>query len=163
MKRFLKRFLFPIIITVLVITIFCLFNLAGGMFDDGEKTRFTVYELMFGGYYGSTKVEMLGVSAVGVLVTILLILGALISWFDFKYDKFVVASIFCISTILIMLLPIGSNKTEVGKNLISVIEANGDKQMTILVGPYLTASFTLIISCFALFKTKFNSLIKISK
>jgi len=161
MKRFLKRFLFPIIITVLVITIFCLFNLAGGMFDD--EIQYTCYQLMFGANYKNTAVEFFGVSAVGVLVTILLILGALISWFDFKYDKFVVASIFCIATILTMLLPVASNKTEVAKYLISVIEANGDKQMTILVGPYLTASFTLIISCFALFKTKFNSLIKISK
>ena len=161
MKRFLKRFLFPIIITVLVITICCLLSLKGGMFDD--EIQYTCYQLMFGANYKNTAVEFFGVSAVGVLLMILLILGALISWFDFKYDKFVVASIFCISTILIMLLPIGSNKTEVGKNLISVIEANGDKQMTILVGPYLTASFTLIISCFALFKTKFNSLIKISK
>ena len=163
MKRILKRFLFPTIITALVIVIFGLFNLPGGQFADGEKTRFTVYQLMFGGFYSNTKVEMLGVSAVGVILTILLIAGALISWFDFKCDKIVLCSIFFLGAVLTMLLPIASNKTEVGKYLISAIEANEDKQMTILFGTYLAAGYSLVIAVFSIFKNKFNSLFKISK
>ena len=162
MKRILKRFLFPTIITVLVITILCLLVLPGGMFDD--EITYTCYQLMFGANYKSgTAVEFFGVSAMGVILMILLIAGALISWFDFKYDKFVLVGIFCLATVATMLLPVTANKTEVAKYLIEAIEVNGDKQMTILVGPYVCASIALVISCFSLFKTKFNSIFKISK
>ncbi len=161
MKRILKRFLFPTIITVLVITIICLFGLNGGMYDD--EIPYTTFQLMFGGNYKNGAVEFFAVSPMGVILMILLIAGALVSWFDFKYDKFVVAGIFCLSAIFTMLLPVTVNKTEVAKYLIDAIEASGDKMMTILVGPYVCAGICVLISGFALFKNKFNSLFKISK
>ena len=160
MLRFLKRCLFPIIITILVITIFCLFNLAGGQYDG--LSSFTVYELMFGAKLNNS-VEFLNVSAVGVIVTILLIAGALLSWFDFKHDKLVLAIIFCLVTIGIMFLPMAANKTEVASYQVRMKEANADGFMTILVGTYVTAAISLVISCFVLFKTKFNSLFRITK
>ena len=161
MKRILKRFLFPTIITVLVIVIFCLLALNGGQYDD--LIPYTTYQLMLGANYKNTAVEFFAVNPLGIIVIILLSIGALISWFDFKFDKFVVSGIFCLLTIFIMLLPVTVNKTETAKYLLQVIEAKGDGFMTILAGVYTCAAITLVISCFALFKGKFNSIFKISK
>lgn len=160
MKRFLKRCLFPIIITILVITIFGLFNLAGGQYDG--LASFTVYDLMFGAKFNNS-VEFFNVSAMGVIVAILLIAGAILSWIDFKFDKLVLSIIFVLATVGIMLLPITVNKTEVATYIVKMKESGADGFMTILVGTYVTAAISLIISCFALFKSKFNSLFRISK
>ena len=99
MKRILKRFLFPTIITVLVIVIFCLLALNGGQYDD--LIPYTTYQLMLGAYYKNPAVEFFAVNPLGIIVIILLSIGALISWFDFKFDKFVVSGIFCLLTIFI--------------------------------------------------------------
>ncbi len=161
MKRILKRFLFPTIIIVLVILILVLLSLNGGMYDD--LVTYTTYQLMFGANYKNTTVEFFNVNPVGVIAFVLLIAGAILSLIDFKYDKYILASLFCITSILIMILPISVNKTEVAKYLIEVIEANGDGYMMILAGPYVCASISLIIAIFSLFKKQFNSLFKISK
>jgi len=161
MKRILKRFLFPTIITILVITILCLLTLNGGMYDDGFQ--YTTYQLMFGCNYKNGSVEFLQVNPLGVIVFILYLASMILVWFDFKHDKLVLSILFLLSAILTMLIPCTVNKTETANYLINAIESSSDKMMTILVGPYVVASICLVASCFSLFKNKFNSIFKITK
>ena len=144
MKRFLKRYLMPMIITLLVIIVFIVLTGVGGKYDAGSE--YSCYSIMFGANYNNgTSLKMFGANALGIIAFILLFAGAVLAYANFKKRNIVVCAIFALAALFLLLMPYTVSTNETANNLIKAMDADG--KMTALACTYVSFALVLVTAC----------------
>lgn len=145
MKRFLKRWLMPLVILVLVIVVLCVLAGVGGQYDD--QVKYSCYQIMYGANYKNGALKMFGANPLGIIAFILLLAGAALAFANFKYRNLVVCGIFALAALFLLLMPYTVTTTETANNLVKAMDADG--KMTALACTYVAFALTLVTACTA--------------
>ena len=146
MRRFLKRFLMPMVIALLVIVVLMVLAGVGGKYDKGAE--YSCYAIMFGANYNNcTSLKMFGGNPLGIIAFILMFAGAVLAFANFKKRKIVVCAIFALAALFILLMPYTVTTNETANNLIKAMDADG--KMTALACTYVSFALLLVTACTA--------------
>lgn len=146
MRRFLKRFLMPMVIALLVIVVLMVLAGVGGKYDKGAE--YSCYAIMFGANYNNgTSLKMFGGNPLGIIAFILMFAGAVLAFANFKKRNIVVCAIFALAALFILLMPYTVTTNETANNLIKAMDADG--KMTALACTYVSFALLLVTACTA--------------
>ena len=145
MRRFLKRYLMPMVIALLVIIVLMVLAGVGGKYDNGA-VEYSCYQVMFG--VDASWGKMFAGSPLGVIAFILMFAGAVLAFFNFKKRNIVVCAIFGLTALFILLMPYTVIPTETSKNIIKALP-DTDGKMTALACTYVSFALLLVTACTA--------------
>lgn len=159
MRRFLKRWMMPLIILVLVIVVFCVLAGVGGQYDD--QIQYTCYQIMFGANYKSGALKMFGTNPLGVIALILILAGTVLAFANFKKRNIVVCAIFALAALFVLLMPYTVTTTETSNTFVKALDADG--KMTALACTYVSFALLLVTACTAFLSDFISKKIVVAK
>ena len=145
MRRFLKRYLMPMVIALLVIVVLMVLAGVGGKYDKGKD--YSCYQIMFGANNPNGALKMFGGNALGIIAFILMLAGAVLAFANFKKRNIVVCAILALAALFILLMPYTVSTTETANTFIKAMDADG--KMTALACTYVSFALLLVTACTA--------------
>lgn len=146
MRRFLKRFLMPMVIALLVIVVLMVLAGVGGKYDNQFDPDYTCYQIIFG--VKTSWGEMFGGNPLGIIAFILILAGTVLAFANFKKRNIVVCAIFALAALFVLLMPYTVTLSETSKNLIKAL-GDADGKMTALACTYVSFALLLVTACTA--------------
>lgn len=160
MRRFLKRWMMPLIILVLVIVVFCVLAGVGGKYDNQFDPDYTCYQIIFG--VKTNWGEMFGTNPLGIIAFILILAGTVLAFANFKKRNIVVCAIFTLAALFVLLMPYTVTLSESSKNLIKAL-GDADGKMTALACIYVSFALLLVTACTAFLSDFISKKIVVAK